>query len=145
MNLKKNKIKGVTLIELMIVVAIISIFAVAALPKFANLINRAKESSVKANLSAIRSAIRIYYVSTEGQEPTTLYPGITGKFIKELPEGRIPLHTVTPNSWATNVSTLIGDSVDNNPEEGWIYDPANIHVFVNSTSEDTSGKQVNTW
>ena len=53
--------KGFTLIELMIVVAIIGILAAIAIPKFANLINKSKEGATKGALSTVRSAIQVYY------------------------------------------------------------------------------------
>src|SRR3954468_18464129 len=78
MNLKKMKqSKGFTLIELMIVVAIIGILAAVAIPKFADLVTKSKEASVKANLGAVRSALSIYYGDSEGSYPGNLYDGLT--------------------------------------------------------------------
>ena len=74
-NLKKSK--GFTLIELMIVVAIIGILAAVAIPKFADLVTRSKEASIKGSLGAVRSAVSIYYSDTEGDFPTNLLTGLT--------------------------------------------------------------------
>ncbi|MDO8734379.1 MAG: type II secretion system protein, partial [Elusimicrobiota bacterium] len=74
--------KGFTLIELMIVVAIIGILAAIAIPKFADLIKKSKEGSTKGSLGAIRSALTIYYGEQEGVYPkaslTASYDGKTG-------------------------------------------------------------------
>ncbi|RMF93609.1 MAG: prepilin-type N-terminal cleavage/methylation domain-containing protein [Candidatus Schekmanbacteria bacterium] len=57
---KKNK-KGFTLIELMIVVAIIGILAAIAVPNFLKFQSRAKQSEAKNNLSAIFTAEISYF------------------------------------------------------------------------------------
>ena len=62
--------KGFTLIELMIVVAIIGILAAIAIPQFANLVAKSQEGRCKANLGTIRSALSIYYGDLEGNYPT---------------------------------------------------------------------------
>lgn len=77
MSLSKLKSKGFTLIELMIVVAIIGILAAVAVPKFADLVTKSKEASVKGSLGAVRSAVSIYYGDTEGNYPGNLFEGLT--------------------------------------------------------------------
>jgi type IV pilus assembly protein PilA len=56
----KNK-KGFTLIELMIVVAIIGILAAIAIPNFMTYQCKAKQSEAKSILGAIRTAQEAYY------------------------------------------------------------------------------------
>jgi len=56
----KNK-KGFTLIELMIVVAIIGILAAIAIPNFMSYQCKAKQSEAKSNLGAIRTAQEVYF------------------------------------------------------------------------------------
>jgi type IV pilus assembly protein PilA len=55
----KNK-KGFTLIELMIVVAIIGILAAIAIPNFMNYQCKAKQSEAKANLGNIKTMMEAY-------------------------------------------------------------------------------------
>jgi prepilin-type N-terminal cleavage/methylation domain-containing protein len=57
----KKKIWGFTLVELMIVVAVIGILAGIAVPRYMDFVTRAKEGATKGNLGAIRSAVNIYY------------------------------------------------------------------------------------
>ena len=69
--MNKNQ-KGFTLIELMIVVAIIGILAAVAIPKFAEMMERSRDGATKGNIGAIKSAISIYYGDHEGTYPYDL-------------------------------------------------------------------------
>jgi type IV pilus assembly protein PilA len=53
--------KGFTLIELMIIVAIIGILAAIAIPNFMNYQCKAKQSEAKSNLGTIRTMQEAYY------------------------------------------------------------------------------------
>ncbi len=81
------KIKnGFTLIELMMVVAIIGILSSVALPKFAYMVRKSREASTKGNLGAIRSGLSIYYAENEGNYPSTLTSFFsTTKYMSNIP------------------------------------------------------------
>ena len=82
---------GFTLIELMIVVAIIGILAAIAIPKFAELIRKSTEGQVKGSMGAIRSALSIYYGDMEGLFPGDVYSlTISGKYMSSIPAVKIP-------------------------------------------------------
>ena len=87
-----NVKKGFTLIELMIVVAIIGILAAIAIPKFADLINKSKEGATKGSLSSVRSAIQVYYGDNEGWFPTDTLECLTSasKYLNEIPVAKLP-------------------------------------------------------
>jgi prepilin-type N-terminal cleavage/methylation domain-containing protein len=65
MTIKKNQ-KGFTLIELMIVVAIIGILAAVAIPNFIEYRNKAKIAACVASGSSIRAALAGYAADSEG-------------------------------------------------------------------------------
>ena len=66
---KMSNRKGFTLVELLVVVAIIGILAAIAVPKFANANNSAKVAKIQADLRTIDSASAIYNAK-EGAYPT---------------------------------------------------------------------------
>jgi len=59
-KLKRNKQKGFTLIELMIVVAIIGILAAIAIPNYLSYTCKAKQTEAKSNLGAIATCQEAY-------------------------------------------------------------------------------------
>lgn len=81
LRILKNK-KGFTLIELMIVVAIIGILAAIAIPNFLTFRLKAKTSEAKSNLGAIRTVEEAYKAEEDEYYPNgaqiALYPGNRG-------------------------------------------------------------------
>jgi type IV pilus assembly protein PilA len=69
-KLRNRKLKGFTLIELMIVVAIIGILAAVAIPAFIKYIRRSRESEAKENIGTIYKNVKDYHqagkVNTSG-------------------------------------------------------------------------------
>lgn len=61
--------KGFTLVELVIVIAILGILALYALPKYQGIVEQARSSEAKAQLGSFRSALGIYYAKNHGVYP----------------------------------------------------------------------------
>ena len=75
-NMHKNAAKGFTLIELMIVVAIIGILAAVALPAYSDYLTRARDSELVLAASTGRTAVSEYTASTGGMPTTATLAGI---------------------------------------------------------------------
>ena len=135
-----NKKKGFTLIELMIVVAIIGILAAIAIPKFADLINKSKEGATKGSLSSVRSAIQVYYGDNEGWFPTDSLACIiaNAKYLNELPKAKLP------GTGHADITTVVNTLADGG---GWYYAnaPASPSTWgnfvVNCSHEDIKGTE----
>ncbi len=64
--MKKNKISGFTLIELMIVIAIIAILASIIIPNISRARQRAQLTACMENLKSVATAVKIYEVDHPG-------------------------------------------------------------------------------
>lgn len=64
--------KGFTLVELLVVVAIIAVLASAMVPKFQGYTNKARVSRTMADLATMKSIVEVYYAD----EGKGFYPGI---------------------------------------------------------------------
>src|SRR5271156_4035508 len=136
------KPKGFTLIELMIVVAIIGILAAIAIPRFAQMLEKSREGSTKGNLGSIKSAASIYYGDTQGVWPTTLAAATMyafSKYLDNISPVKVTAAFVTgaPSPSGAKVSMTAGSQVPTAATSGWMYDSNFGNVYVNSTVKDS--------
>lgn len=120
-NSSKNN--GFTLVELLVVLAILALLLTLAVPRYFNGIERAKEATLRQDLTTLRESIDKFYAD-RGQYPKTLEDLVERKYIRKLPIDPI---TESDATWA-----LIAPEP---PLEGDIYD---IHSGALGTAKDGS-------
>jgi prepilin-type N-terminal cleavage/methylation domain-containing protein len=149
MQRRKFPLTGFTLIELMIVVAIIGILAAIAIPRFASLIAKSRESTTKGNLGSIRSALAVYYSDNEGVYPVDSLSSMASKYLPIVPPAVYPRTNYSPGHVGayTGVKTGAvdsgGDDIADNVS-GWMYDNGSSdtwfgRVIANCSHEDARG------
>jgi general secretion pathway protein G len=81
----KRALHGFTLIELMVVMAIISILLAIALPIYQKSIIRSKESVLRSNLFTLRTMIDEYTIDKQ-HAPQTLQDLVTEGYLRQVPQ-----------------------------------------------------------
>lgn len=87
--------KGYTLIELMIVVAIVGILVSIAIPTFQHTAIKAKETALKQNLFTMRAVIDQFYADRK-EYPATLEDLVEKKYLRAIP---VDPFTRSSTSW----------------------------------------------
>jgi general secretion pathway protein G len=126
----KKAILGFTLIELMIVVAIVGFITAIAIPKFSELLERSREGTTKGNIGSLRSAISIYYSDNEGKWPSDFLS--FNSYLDPIPPAKA---TPLGNTNAITIHTGIPSTTG----VGWSYDSSTGDIWCNSVATDTRG------
>jgi type IV pilus assembly protein PilA len=153
-----NRSGGFTLIELMIVVAIIGILAAIAIPNFLKFQLKAKSSEGKSNLAAIRTAEESVYAEFGGYvsadtSPATLPSnmkmgwvdtGAAGMNFAELgwgPEGNVYFNygVAVPSTQQAFTATSDADIDGDGTFQNWGYRKAVSGAFVASKNQSPAG------
>lgn len=130
--------RGFTLIELMMVVAIIGILATIAVPMYASFVRKSREASTRGNLGQLRSAISIYYADNNQEYPRdTLGCLLTSqKYLDQVVPTKLAGHP--------EFNTVLGETIPSD-SGGWSYDNSAAStrwgaVVVGCTHADASGR-----
>ena len=95
-SVRKNQ-SGFTLVELLVVIALISLLAAMAVVQYRNSIQRTQEATLKTNLFRMRDAIDQYYAD-KGKYPSSLDSLVSDQYLRKIPEDPF---TKSTDSWQT--------------------------------------------
>jgi len=130
-NYKKEA--GFTLVELMIVLAIIGVLLTVAIPSFVGAVRQAREAVLKEDLHTMRSAIDSYTADKQ-KAPQSLEDLVNDGYLKEIP---VDPMTRAKDTWQTSTSDSL-HSLDQT-------EPGIDDVHSGSQAEGTDGQPYNTW
>ncbi|MBI1292680.1 prepilin-type N-terminal cleavage/methylation domain-containing protein [bacterium] len=139
----RSTFRAFTLIELLIVVAIIAILAAIAVPNFLEAQTRSKVSRFMADLRTCATGMETYYIDANRYPPADLYPAghdesITGAndiyALSAGAEGYTSRRLTTPISYLTSLPSDIfahgGDGLPNAHAPHYINDQMNQVLFT---------------
>ncbi len=104
-NRRRGGESGFTLIELMVVMAVIGLLLAMAIPSYTHIVRRAKEAVLKEDLHTIRTAIDGYTVDKE-KAPQGLEDLVQAGYLKSVPIDPI---TSRNDTWITSESDAMTD------------------------------------
>ncbi len=130
-NLKHNA--GFTLVELMIVMAIIGVLAVVAIPSYIGAIRQAREAVLKEDLHVLRNAIDSYTADKQ-KAPQSLDDLITDGYLKSIP---VDPMTRSKDTWTTETSDAL-HSLDQT-------DPGIDDIHSGSEEQGSDGQPYSAW
>ena len=79
---------GFTLVELLVVLAIIAILLTLATPRYFRSLDKSKEAVLREDLSVMRDALDKYY-GDRGEYPDALSDLVTQKYLRTIPQDPI--------------------------------------------------------
>jgi len=103
MRSKRKQDAGFTLVELMIVMAIIGVLAVVAIPSYIGAVRQAREAVLKEDLHVLRNAIDSFTADKQ-KAPQSLEDLIQDGYLKSIP---VDPMTRSNTTWVTDTSDAL--------------------------------------
>lgn len=129
--------RAFTLVELIAVIVVLAILAGVAIPKYFDYAAKAKESSTKATLGAVRASIANFYANSIVNTGTAAYPTL----IELQAIGTVMTEAIPANPY-NNSSVIVAATWAATPPvagtAGWNYTVANGHFWCNSNTAGIS-------
>ncbi len=120
----KERATGYTLLELMIVVAIAGILVTLAVPSFQQSVIKAREATLKQNLTTIRAVLDQHYAD-QGIYPQSLEALVEAGYLRQIPTDPF---TKSSDTWQLVFEENAGDD-----EAGGVFD---VHSGSDQTATD---------
>ena len=133
MRVNRRQDAGFTLVELMIVMAIIGVLATLAIPSFVGALKQAREAVLKEDLHVLRTAIDSYTADKQ-KAPQSLDDLITDGYLKTIPEDPM---THSKDTWVTDTSDTLS-SVDQT-------DPGINNIHSGAQDQGSDGQPYSEW
>jgi general secretion pathway protein G len=133
MRTNRKNDAGFTLVELMIVMAIIGVLAVVAIPSYVGAVRQAREAVLREDLHVMRDAIDSYTADKQ-KAPQSLDDLVTEGYLRSIP---VDPMTRAKDTWVTSTSEALR-SVDQT-------DPGIDDVHSSSQEQGTDGQPYTEW
>ena len=132
---------GFTLLELIIVVAVIGILATIAMPRLLHAPERAREAVLKTNLRTLRESLDQYYAD-KGRYPATLEVLVEDGYLRSLPLDPI---TRSTDTWVPVYEELSPEEefAESDDEEGG--GPGIMDVHSGAPGAGSDGREYSEW